>query len=163
MLLIVALLRSSKRTVLVSGIVLLGGIVMFASIQCARQHSSQQIAFASTEELQSFAEAHGLQCQREPGELGGVFITGASMALRELETRACKANCGLTPEWKGILWIKQIHSPNQNSLWHFDPEKDLGGKCRIWGNLVAAGDEEFMDRLEAWYRQEHQSANHAAP
>ncbi len=163
MLLIVALLRSSKRTVLVSGIVLLGGIVMFASIQCVRQHSSQQIAFATAEELQSFAEAHGLHCQREVAGFGGVFITESKVSLKELAQRACKANCGLTPKWKGILWIKELDSPDHPRPSNFDPDKDLGGKWRIWGNLVVAGDEEFMDRLEAWYRQEHQSANHAAP
>ncbi len=155
MLLLNALLRRSKRAALVSAIVLLGGILLFASIQCARQHSSQQIAFATAEELQSFAEVHGLHCQREPDGFGGVFITDFRVSLQEISAKTCKANCGLTPEWKGILWIKQLRSPAQDAPWRFDPDDNLGGKWRIWGNLVVAGDEEFMDRLEAWYRQEH--------
>jgi hypothetical protein len=59
-----------------------------------------------------------------------------------------KTSCGLNPAWRGIVWV---HGHSWHS--HVVPGS-LTGKWRIWGNLLVAGDEGFMERLEERRRSE---------
>jgi hypothetical protein len=56
-----------------------------------------------------------------------------------------RRDCGLTPAWRGILWVCQLGD--------LGPYPDLiGGKWRVWSKILVAGDEDLMDRIEQVYR-----------
>jgi hypothetical protein len=57
-----------------------------------------------------------------------------------------KTDCGLTPAWQGIIWVVTL----THRAGHVVP-RFIGGKWRQWGNLIVAGDEHLMDRLERLY------------
>jgi hypothetical protein len=54
--------------------------------------------------------------------------------LQELQTTN-KQSCGLTPAWRGIVWVTTI-------------PVNIGGNVRTWGKLMVAGDEELMNHVE---------------
>ncbi len=58
-------------------------------------------------------------------------------------------DCGLTLAWHGILWVSQLYG-DASKVGLF-PE-DLGGKWRVWGNVVVADDEALMDCIEKMHR-----------
>jgi hypothetical protein len=63
---------------------------------------------------------------------------------KKLEAR----DCGLTPAWRGILWVCQIESRAERLGLQVEA---IGGKWRVWGNVLVAGDEDLMDRIEEFY------------
>jgi hypothetical protein len=65
-----------------------------------------------------------------------------------LELSRCD-RCGLTPEWNGIVRVYQI----QSSIGVLAADT-IGGKTRRWGNVLLAGDEKLMDRIEKLIRAE---------
>jgi hypothetical protein len=72
------------------------------------------------------------------------FIADHPVTKEDLAELRLTRNCGLTPNWRGIIWVSRAHS---SSLTIY-PEH-IGGNWRLWGNVVVAGDAELMDRIEA--------------
>ena len=113
-------------------------------------NNSLPIHFKNSRELSEFATSNGLviHCGNERGVINdNYYIADHPLTLDELGPVSRRRDCGLTPAWRGILWVCQLHGP----LMSLDPEV-LGGKWRIWGNVVVAGDENLMDRIESLYR-----------
>ena len=110
--------------------------------------------FASAEEARDFCVSEGLHCHNGtdgvPFTMGNFFVADHPLTFNDLQAIPCRRDCGMTPAWKGILWVGQIRSPHSVI--------DIGvasirGKCRVWGNILVAGDEDLMDRIEDLYRR----------
>jgi hypothetical protein len=103
-------------------------------------------------ELKSFAAARGL-FTHTGGKLNdgekNLYVAGHSLSwesLQELQT-AFKRDCGLTPAWQDVLWVTRLNSQGVRIF----PDT-VGGKTRIWGKLLVAGDDQLMNRIENTYR-----------
>jgi hypothetical protein len=102
-------------------------------------------------EFKDFAISKGFCFPEQPVFINSFFITEHPLSVEALGKLHSidKRDCGLTPAWRGLLWVCALHSP----YWHVDSET-IGGKKRIWGRLLVAGDEELMDRIEQLVRAE---------
>jgi hypothetical protein len=112
------------------------------------------VHFKSVFDFKEFADTGGLHYHSgaSTGQLvfpaDNFYVADRVISKDDLEGVCTRRDCGLTPAWRGILWVCQIDATHVGTT---HPES-LGGKWRIWGNVVAAGDEELMDRIEAMYR-----------
>jgi hypothetical protein len=109
------------------------------------------IHYQTLREFKEFAVSKGLCFPEQPMFKDNFFIADHALsveAVRELASIR-KWDCGLTPAWRGLLWVCAIHSP----YWQVESET-IGGKKRIWGRLLVAGDEGLMDRIEELVRAE---------
>ncbi len=110
----------------------------------------EPIHFKNVRELNDFAVAQGLFFQS--GMSAGMtwnnfYIADHTITFDDVRDLV-RRDCGLTPAWRGILWVAQINPENPIAL---SPES-VGGKWRVWGSVLVAGDEELMDRYEERYR-----------
>ncbi len=109
------------------------------------------VRFTSPGELRRLAEANGLCWQRGshiPCHTSGNYVTDRAVPEKEL-ARLCKAASGLTPAWRGIVWVIALDAPGG-----LPPDPDhFGGARRVWGRLLAMGDEQLLDRIEGMYRR----------
>ena len=109
------------------------------------------VGFETARELRSFVDASGLQTRDDGAPNGGLFfITDHALTVKDMEAVATRRDCGLTPSWRGILWATQI-SASTSTVY---PTQGFGGKWRVWGNVVVAGDEDLMDHIEELYRNQ---------
>jgi hypothetical protein len=112
--------------------------------------SSVPVRFATAWEFKDFATKHGLYCHSGNANAvsvcGNLFIADHPMTL-EHTSALTKRDCGLTPAWRGIAWVQQIDMGHSI----FEPDCVLGSK-RIWGNVLVAGDEDFINRIEERFR-----------
>jgi hypothetical protein len=107
------------------------------------------VGFETARELRSFVDASGLQTRNDGAANDRLFfITDHVVTVKDMEALATRRDCGLTPGWRGILWATQISA----SISTVYPTQGFGGKWRVWGNVVVAGDEQLMDRIEELYR-----------
>jgi hypothetical protein len=109
------------------------------------------IQFDTAQELKEFAVSKGLAYHS--GSTSGIsgntyYLADHPLTFNGLEPVCTRRACGLTPAWRGILWVSQIHNPSTT----FFPEQ-LGGKWRVWGNVCVAGDEALMDRIQEFYTE----------
>jgi hypothetical protein len=116
----------------------------------------QRVHFKDARAFREFAAANGLHLHSgtASGDVfawNNLYVADHPIAIHDLEDVCTRRDCGLTPAWRGILWIAQINDPALRM--HEYPES-LGGKWRVWGNIMVAGDEDLMDRIEAMYRME---------
>jgi hypothetical protein len=105
------------------------------------------IQFRTLREFMEFAKAKQLVLVPPTG-VNSTFISDhppSAEQLREI-TMLNKNKCGLTPAWRGIVWACQIDSKRL----HLNTET-ISGNRRYWGNLLVAGDEEMMERIERLY------------
>jgi len=110
------------------------------------------IHFETLREFKDFALAKGFFIPEQPVFMNNFFITAHPLtddALQKLHS-IDKRKCGLTPEWRGLLWVCALHSSYDSRL----ASDTIGGKWRTWGRLLVAGDEELMNRLEGLRRAE---------
>jgi len=117
----------------------------------ALSSTPKSIAFKNAAEFKDFALCNGFFFHR--GNMNGVvggnyFIADHLVTLDDLEEVLTRRDCGLTPAWRGILWVCQIH----DTPWFTALDTDhVDGKRRVWGNVLVAGDEDLMDRIEELY------------
>jgi hypothetical protein len=110
----------------------------------------EPVAFQNIVELKAFAEINGLYLHtgnRSNIVRDNYFVADHPITLDDLDNVQMKRNCGHTPAWRGILWACQIE--NQTTSLHAD---EIDGNWRAWGNVVVAGDEPLMNRIEELYR-----------
>ena len=104
--------------------------------------------FATAQELKSFAISSGLICHCGNGSgsvYNNYFLADHPIAIDDLAGVSTRRDCGLTPAWRGVLWVCP--------LGRLGPYPEfIGGKWRVWGNVLVAGDEPLMDRIEELYR-----------
>jgi hypothetical protein len=104
--------------------------------------------FETARELKDFAISSGLvfHCGNGSGFVcNNYFLADHPIALDDLASIATRRDCGLTPAWCGVLWVCPLGKSG--------PCPDLmGGKWRVWGKVLVAGDQDLMDRIEELYR-----------
>jgi hypothetical protein len=77
------------------------------------------------------------------------FIADHLLSADDLLPVATRRDCGLTAGWRGIVWAAQASTPSLT----IHPEHGIGGYCRVWGNVIVAGDKQLLDRIEELCRQ----------
>ena len=123
--------------------------VMGALLVCLHLISASKpkpVHFQTLREFKDFAISKGLCFPEQAVFINSFFIGDHSLsaeALRKLHSMD-KRDCGLTPAWRGLLWVCALHSGFDSRL----HSETIGGKSRIWGRLLVAGDEELMNRIE---------------
>jgi hypothetical protein len=125
-------------------------VALFVGLHLVSRSTTRVPQFDSAVELHDFAVSMGLDFHcGNPGGLycSNYFLADHPLTLDDLEPLGTRRDCGLTPVWRGILWVSQIRTESMT----IHPEQ-LGGKWRVWGNVVGAGDEDLMDRIEELYR-----------
>jgi hypothetical protein len=109
------------------------------------------VGFETARELRSFVDASGLQTRDDGAAKNRIFfITDHAVSSDDMEAVATLRDCGLTPSWRGILWVTQIRAATTTVY----PTQGFGGKWRVWGNVIVAGDEQLMDLIEELYRNQ---------
>jgi hypothetical protein len=108
------------------------------------------VFFETPEELIFLVERNGLHCHSASDPSKGLwsqfYVAHHPGVFQQLPLS--KRSCGQAPEWRGLVWVTSI---NQNG-WGLDIDS-IGGRKRIWGKVVVAGDEELMDAIEQLYRK----------
>jgi hypothetical protein len=129
--------------------------VMGALLFCLHLISASKpkpVHFKTLREFKDFALSKGLCFSKQPVPLfDNFFIADHPLSIESLQELPIvrKRDCGLTPAWRGLLWVCAIHS----RYGQVDFET-IGGKKRIWGKLLVAGDEELMNRIEQLLRSQ---------
>jgi hypothetical protein len=107
------------------------------------------VSFESAGELRGFAAASGLQTRNDGnGDSSIFFISDHPLSTDDIMAVATRGDCGATPGWRGVVWTAQMRPRSVVSY----PFQRSGGHWRIWGNMIVAGDERLMDRIEELYR-----------
>jgi hypothetical protein len=140
-----AIFSLSPKKLIASGVLT---VTVFAGVQARARF--EPVEFATATEVAALAKRHGLHCHS--GSSSGatwpnLYVADRPLELFDLNALATRRRCGLTPAWRGIVWVGQLRSPGVD----LDPES-VGGKPRAWGNVVAAGDEELLDQIETMFR-----------
>ena len=125
--------------------------LLLAAIALIPEPQEAEVRFASFDELQHLALSHGLFCcpgSSLPNRASGYFVSAHPMTQEEVEG-LCKAQCGLTREWQGVLWVFDLGTlaPDED----FDPS-NFDGNWTFWGRVFVAGDQRLIDQIEAWHR-----------
>jgi hypothetical protein len=113
----------------------------------------QPIQFKSVSEFKDFADANGLYLHSgtSSGNLvfpaNNFYVADHAISLDDLDEVCSRRDCGLTPAWRGILWVCQIETTHGTAF----PDQ-IDGKWRVWGNVMVVGDETLMDRIEAMHQ-----------
>jgi hypothetical protein len=142
----------SMRLVMQATALLGVGMTFFVCQYLADAWTPEGLHFPTARALREFAVSRGLiaHCGRGSGEFWGPFyLADHPVTLADLQPVGTRRDCGLTPAWRGILWVSDV----RNEITTVFPES-LGGKWRVWGNVVVAGDEDLMDRIEALSRNQ---------
>ena len=123
----------------------------FCCCYLSSSSTPKSIAFKNAAEFKDFALCNGFffHSGNVNGVVGGnYFIADHLVTLNDVEEVLTRRDCGLTPAWRGILWVCQIH----DTPWFTALATDhVDGKRRVWGNVLVAGDEDLMDRIEELY------------
>jgi hypothetical protein len=101
--------------------------------------------FDSSAELSDFLVSRGFLIRhgKAPSEpYFSFFFSDHAVGDDEFAQLSFCTDCGLSPKWKGIVRVDQLHS----SIGELEPTS-ISGKIRICGNVLLAGDEELMDRV----------------
>jgi hypothetical protein len=105
------------------------------------------IRFETLQDLTDFAVASGYKIEHSgQGYLtDNCYISDHPVPMTDL-LLLTKRDCGLTSAWRGIIW-----ACSRCDMCCISPAT-IGGKWRIWGNVLVAGDEHLMDEVEQRYR-----------
>ena len=101
--------------------------------------------FATSRELSDFLTSRGFSLQHghaPPGAVVNFIFSDHVLADEDAADLSCCTDCGLTPKWKGVVRVNQIHSSIGSLV-----TTSIGGNTRIWGNLLLAGDDELIERV----------------
>jgi hypothetical protein len=117
----------------------------------------RKTAFNDVVDFRHFIRAKGIQLHGGTMH-GGIcgesfFIADHPIEFDDVAGLRIMRDSGLTHEWTGILWVAQLDVPGKTN---FDPADQIIGNWRVWGNVLVAGDEELMNRIEELYGTEEQ-------
>jgi hypothetical protein len=118
--------------------------------------AGRPVAFNDVQEFKTFAVSNGLYFHagnhngivESPALDRNYYLADHAITLDDLIAVGHRRDCGLTSAWRGIIWVCQFRGE-----FGLLPDS-LGGKWRVWGNVVVAGDEDLMDRIEDFWRSE---------
>lgn len=117
-------------------------LVAVSSVYFASQSTST--TFESASELREFAEGHGLYVHAGGTDTNTCyFVADHDIDGDDCSAAASRFNCGHGPEWKGLVWVCQIHSPGHSLC-----DNLVTGHKRVWGNVLIAGDPAVIDQIE---------------
>jgi hypothetical protein len=124
-------------------VIVLGLMIVVLAVATTAGTASD-VQFRTGVELRQFADSNGLRTHDAGvAKFSNFYIADRPLTDAELVGIGRKDACGLTDDWRGVLWACEIRHGAITLV-----ADCLGGKRRIWGNLVVAGDEELMDRIE---------------
>jgi hypothetical protein len=114
-----------------------------------RNTAPRPVYFESVSEFRDFAVKNGLLLHASGMADAGdnCYVSDHAVSLEHL-LNLTKKNCGRGGEWRGVIWI---HGHSRHS---YVAAGSIGGHCRIWGNLLVAGDEALLERVEEIHRAE---------
>src|SRR5205807_6902466 len=89
--------------------------IMGASILCLRLISTSKpklVHFETLREFKDFALSKGFRYPEQSVFSDSFFIAGHQPSAKLLNKLHAmdKRLCGLTPEWRGLLWVSALHS-----------------------------------------------------
>ena len=124
-------------------LILVLGLLLLPSLSERRR-----VHFETPEELKEFAVENELAFHsgglHVNDNRNNFFIADHPLSFESLPHT--RLDCGRTRAWRGIVWV----TTNVGQASFLDANS-IGGARRIWGNLLVAGDEKFMDHLEKLY------------
>ncbi|PWU17401.1 MAG: hypothetical protein C5B49_08925 [Bdellovibrio sp.] len=132
----------------------MGAAVLFAlTVYCfvSVALTPTTVTFRDAREFKDFALSKGffLHSGNENDIINSnYYLADHPITLDDVNRVPTRIDCGLTPAWCGILWVSQIDYQGLRIALHTN---HIGGKSRVWGNVLVAGDEDLMDRIEALY------------
>lgn len=108
------------------------------------------VQFETTSDLRALVALHGYPTRSDGGGPAQIsfYIADHPLDPSDVERVGSRHDCGLTPSWKGIVWVCQICSSGHDLV-----PSSIGGNTRIWGNVLLAGDGDLMDQLEKVIRE----------
>src|SRR6266480_970724 len=118
-------------------------VAFFGCRYVASSSAPAPIAFKGVPEFREFAARNGIYSHS--GNANGnikdnFFVADHPLTLADFDDLQTLRNPGLTPAWRGILWVCEM----DGSLTTIFPDQ-FGGKSRVWGNIIVVGDEDVMD------------------
>ena len=117
-----------------------------------KRPSTCRVHFKGLKEFEQFARHHGLFLHsggRDSRYCGLSFFVGDHpLTFEELQAIPTRQDCGLTPAWSGIVRVTDC---NDDLTGLGTTPDSIGGKWRILGNVLVAGDEKLMDYIEELY------------
>ena len=112
--------------------------------------SSSKIHFRSPHELAAFMERKGLHIHSGRGASSVIdincFVADHSIGFEDIALLNMQ-ECGLTPAWRGIVFVGYIDEGDHQLCGAVTPV-GINGHYRVWGRVLAAGDPALLDRLE---------------
>ena len=133
----------------------LSGLAVLAVLSFAvLRVQSDTVEFASIEDARDFFQSRGLHCHLGTSGapmMDSFFVADHPLAFDDILAVSFRSQCGEKPEWKGVLWVVQLQK--KGSATAIDVNS-IGGKTRVWGNIVVAGDNDLMDHIEKLYRDQ---------
>jgi hypothetical protein len=112
------------------------------------------IHFDSARDLKELIADHDIHVHSGAtgrGTDSNFFVADHPLTFDDTVKVAWRRDCGLTPAWQGIVWVAEIVDPVSGVLIRID---QITGNYRIWGNVIVAGDERVMDRIEELARDQ---------
>jgi hypothetical protein len=134
-----------------------GLISLMAALFCCRcvvsSAAHEPVCFNSIWEFKDFAASKGIHFHSGTAN-GGIwndnyYVADHPITLDDVREIPFRRDCGLTPAWRGIVWLAQASHRSGEPVLMPD---SIGGKWRIWGHVIVAGDEDLMHRIEELYR-----------
>jgi hypothetical protein len=113
------------------------------------------VQFNNLREFRRFVESNGLSFHngtRDPGvfTIHG-YVGDHPLTFDRLPALARAPQHALGAEWRGIVRVTWCLGP----AWQYDLPTDWSeGTWRVWGNLIALGDQDLLDRIEELYRRQ---------
>ena len=122
-------------------------LVVLALIGTVRFLQPRPVQFDSLQVFTDFAVSAGytVQPSGEGYPSDNCYVSDHPASLSELLSLT-KRDCGMTSAWRGVIWAY-----GRTQECPLAPGS-IGGKWRIWGNVLVAGDERLMDEVERRYR-----------
>ena len=125
-------------------------VLVFAVYHAHRGLAS--VHFSSAAEARAFFLAQNLYCHNgatASSTLGSFFVSQRSLTMDDILPLSYRSQCGMTPEWSGVLWVCEIENRQIRTR---ILTSTISGKVRVWGNVCVAGDDALMDHIEHLYR-----------
>jgi hypothetical protein len=109
---------------------------------CLAEHA---VAFKEVDEAWTSVRSAGFECasDRANADAANGFLVSRSPVTFEEICHFCKAG-PMGPDWKGKVWVTMREGLQGT------PE---GAGVRIWGRLIAFGDNELLDEIEHSLKQ----------
>ena len=138
-----------RLNLLAGGFALVLGLAGVLWVARFAQSSTPQ--FRGADEAQTFFALKGFHCTMSGSTSSmlafNFFVSDRPLTQNDIDQLVCRRKCGLTEAWRGIVWVSDIES-NDSRL----NLATIDGKYRCWGNVLVAGDEGLMDRMESHYK-----------